>query len=156
MFCGDVSSMSSHRPPPGGFTPIDFGLDIPFVEHFFPTYERVTADGVDIGAWITDPCCNAGKMAHGAFLMALGDFATTRATFEQTGKHNRFTVHLNFSMNFYAPAPLGCWLEARARVARRGRSVIYTTCDYFADGEPVGRADAILKSSERRENNPDQ
>ena len=142
--------------PPEGFSPTDFGLRIPFVDNFFPTYERVNGERVDIGARVTPECCNAGGMAHGAFLMALGDFATTRAVFASVGSHNRFTVHLNFQMNFYAAAPLGVWLEARARVSRRGRDIIYTSCDYFADGEQIGHADAILKSSERRKARPDQ
>ena len=148
--------MPQDQPPPEGFSATDFDLDIPFVENFFPTFERVDDDGVTIGARVTGACCNAGQMAHGAFLMALGDFATTRATFEKVGRRNRFTVHLNFNINFYGPAPRGSWLEARARVTRQGRSIVYTNCDYFADGEPVGRADAILKSGERKKNNPDQ
>ena len=140
---------------PDGFLPIDFELQIPFVENFFPTYERVHDNGVDVGARVTKSVCNAGNMAHGAFLMALGDFATTRAAFERVERDQQFTVHLNFNMNFYAPAPLDSWVEARARVTRQGKSIVYTCCDFFADGSPVGRADAILKSTRRRKSTPD-
>lgn len=142
--------MSEIAPPPEGFSPTTFDLDIPFVTHFFQTYQRSHHQGVDIGTWVTENCCNAGGMAHGGLLMTLGDYATTKATFEVMGSCNRFTVHMNFNMNFYAPARLGAWVEARAKVNRQGSSVVYTSCDYYADGDLIGHADAILKSSERR------
>lgn len=137
---------------PEGFLPTQFGLTIPFVENFFPTFQRLHDDSVEISARVTEGCCNAGNMAHGAFLMAQGDFATTKATFEVVGSRNRFTVHLNFTMNFFAAAPLGSWLIASARISKLGESIVYTNCDYFADGALIGHAEAILKSSERRPN----
>jgi|SRR5210317_1445868 len=141
-------------PPPDGFLPTVFEHDIPFVNNFFQTYERHCDDCSEIGAWVTEECCNAGRMAHGAFLMAIGDFATTKATFRMMGTHNRFSVHMNFNMNFYAAAPKNSWLVAKARVTRAGSSIVYTTCDYYADGELIGHADAILKSTIRREKTP--
>ena len=142
--------MSVSDPVPEGFVPTNFGRKIPFSEHFFPTYEKLTDRGVIIGARVVPECCNAGAMAHGAFLMALGDYATTRATFAAVGTDNRFTVHINFTMNFYAPAVQGTWLEARADVERTGKSIIFVSCNYFADDEPIGHAQAVLKSSVRR------
>ena len=139
----------SFQPPPG-FVLIDSDNHIPFINNFFRFYECLREDGVTIGTLVSPEYCNAGRMAHGGFMLTLGDYATAKATFQVMGRHNRYTLHMNLAMNFFAPAPLDSWLEARARVTRAGKSVVFTTCEFFADGELVGKADAILKSSERK------
>jgi len=142
--------MSDPFQPPAGFVLIDSDSHIPFINNFFRFYERAEPDGVTIGTLVSPEYCNAGPMAHGGFLLTLGDYATAKATFRVMGRSNRYTVHMNLNMNFFAPAPMDSWLEARAKVDRAGKSVIFAGCEFFADGNLVGKADAILKSSERR------
>ena len=134
---------------PEGFSPSKFAMKVPFAEQFAPTYQKIHQDGVDIGAWVTKDVRNGGQMAHGGFLMTLGDIATGRAATAVMGD-DRFTVHLSFNMNFYAAAPVGAWIEARGRVNKRGRSIVYCSCDYYVNNQLIGRADAVLKSSEIR------
>jgi acyl-coenzyme A thioesterase PaaI-like protein len=112
-------------------------------------YHKVHEDGVDIGAWILDEYRNGGPMAHGGFLMTLGDIATGFAVNEVMGQ-DRFTVHVSFNMSFYAGVPVGSWLLVKASVGRRGRELVFAGCDYWVGDQRVGRGEAVLKSSPRR------
>lgn len=133
---------------PEGFSPCVFDVAVPFSDQL-KVYQRVHEDGVDIGAWILDEYRNGGPMAHGGFLMTLGDIATGCAVNEVMGQ-DRFTVHVSFNMSFYAGVPLGSWLLVKASVGRRGRELVFAGCDYWVGDQRVGRGDAVLKSSPRR------
>lgn len=130
---------------PKGFSPCRFEVPVPFSDGM-DLYHRVHAQGVVIGVWVQDKYRNGGQMAHGGFLMALGDIATGHATSELMGK-DRYTVHVSFNMNFYSSVPIGCWLEVHGRVNRSGREIVFASCDYIVDGVVLGRADAVLKSA---------
>jgi acyl-coenzyme A thioesterase PaaI-like protein len=130
---------------PKGFSPCRFEVPVPFSDGM-DLYHRVHDQGVVIGVWVQDKYRNGGQMAHGGFLMALGDIATGHATSELMGK-DRYTVHVSFNMNFYSSVPIGCWLEVHGKVNRRGREVVFASCEYLVDGALYGRADAVLKSS---------
>jgi acyl-coenzyme A thioesterase PaaI-like protein len=133
---------------PEGFSPCVFDVAVPFSDQL-KVYHRVHEDGVDIGAWILDEYRNGGPMAHGGFLMTLGDIATGFAVNEVMGQ-DRFTVHVSFNMSFYAGVPVGSWLLVRASVGRRGRELVFAGCDYWVGDQRVGRGEAVLKSSPRR------
>lgn len=145
--------MTSPRPVPAGFEPTHFPMRVPFAEKMGPTFQRLVPNGIDIGAWVTDDNRNGGKMAHGGFLMTLGDIASGRAAVIATDIHH-FTVHVSFTMNFYAAAPLGSWVEVHARIERQGKSMLFCHCDYFADGAKIGTATTVLKSSVIRRAEP--
>lgn len=141
--------MATTHPIPAGFEPTQYALPVPFAEGIGPTYQRLVENGIDIGAWVTQDRRNGGKMAHGGFLMTLGDIASGRAAIEAMGA-DRFTVHVSFTMNFYGAASLGSWVEVHARIQRQGKSMLFCNCDYFADGEKIGNASTVMKSSELR------
>ena len=138
----------SKRFVPEGFVPCAFEVPVPFVDNL-EVYYREHADSVDIGAWVLDDYRNGGPMAHGGFLMTLGDIATGHAVSMRKGI-NRFSVHISFNMNFYTSVPVGAWLEVRAKVTKEGRELVFSTCDYVVDGQVVGHADAVMKSAEIR------
>lgn len=130
---------------PDGFTPTQFSRRIPFIELIGPTFMRYTPEGgVDVGAWVTEDNRNGGRMAHGAFLITLADMATARLAINEAGPE-RGAVHISLSMDFFAPAPVGTWVEARARIDRKGSSILFLGCDFYVDNEKIGRATAVMK-----------
>lgn len=137
-----------NRTIPEGFSPCRFEVPVPFSDAM-DLYHCAHDHGVVIGIWVEDKYRNGGQMAHGGFLMALGDIATGHATSELMGK-DRYTVHVSFNMNFYSSVPIGCWLEVHGKVNRRGREVVFASCEYLVDDKVYGRADAVLKSSPPR------
>ena len=137
--------MLSKRAIPDGFTPCRFEVPVPFSDAM-DLYHRVHDQGIVIGIWVDEHYRNGGQMAHGGFLMALGDIATGHATSELMGT-DRYTVHVSFNMNFYSSVPIGCWLEVHGKVNRRGREIVFASCDYIVNGAVLGHADAVLKSA---------
>jgi acyl-coenzyme A thioesterase PaaI-like protein len=131
------------RQVPEGFTPTKFRIPVPFVELVGPTWMRVLPDGAGAGAgaWVGDPVRNGGNMAHGGYLLTLADIATVRAA-NTTLAANEYVLPVNLSMGFYAPALLAAWVEARARVERKGRSMIFSTCNFYVGDENIGHASA--------------
>jgi hypothetical protein len=39
----------------------------------------------------------------------------------------------------------GAWVEARARVERKGRSMIFSSCNFYVGDEKIGHASAVMK-----------
>ena len=130
---------------PEGFAPAVFLRPVPFIELIGPTFLRYGEAGIDAGAWITEANRNGGQMAHGAFLLALADMATGRLATVTAGP-GYSAVHISLGMEFFAPAPLGAWVEARARLDRKGTSIIFCGCDFYVGTEKIGRATAVLKT----------
>jgi uncharacterized protein (TIGR00369 family) len=134
-----------HHDIPAGFEPAQFRMQVPFIDLVGPVYMRLSDGGCDIGARVEQRHRNGGRIAHGGFLMTLADIATARAA-ALLLPDDRANLHVNISMDFYAAAPLGSWVEARARVERQGKSMTFCNCDFFVDGAKVGHATAVLKS----------
>lgn len=139
--------MSKHSIPEG-FVRCRFEVPVPFSDNL-EVYHRVYDDGVTIGAWVLEDYRNGGPMAHGGFLMTLGDMATGHAVNQVKGT-KRFTVHISFNMHFYSVVPVGAWVEVNARVTKEGRELVFANCDYVVAGKIVGHADAVMKSAEIR------
>lgn len=140
----DSTKMEMGKDIPEGFTPTQFRVPVPFTDLIGPTWTRLLTDGADVGAWVTESVRNGGQMAHGAFLMALADSATARAA-NTTLAPDQYVLHVNLSMDFFAPAPVGTWVEARARVERKGSSMLFCGCGFYVGEEKIANATAVMK-----------
>jgi acyl-coenzyme A thioesterase PaaI-like protein len=129
---------------PEGFAPSEFSRRVPFAERIGPTYMRYTEAGIDVGAWVTEENRNGGQMAHGAFLIALADMATARLAVNAAGA-GQGAVHISLSMDFFSAAPVGSWVIARGHIDRKGKSILFCSCDFYVGTENIGRATAVMK-----------
>lgn len=139
---------------PPGFAPADFGWPVPFLELIGDLYIKNTEDGVVAGTWVTDKKRNGAQMAHGGLLLTLADLATGYAGYQLVEK-GQFLVHVSLSMDFYAPAPVGAWVEARVKMESQGKSIFNAACEFFVEEKKIGHARAILKSTRRIGSPPD-
>jgi len=86
---------------------------------------------------------NAAGSVHGGMLMAFTDMAmsqTARAGTPATGSN---TITLN--CDFVGPARLHDVIEARARVTRRARTVVFLSAELFANDRLILVANGLWK-----------
>lgn len=127
---------------PPGYTRID--VHIPFLELLGPFYQCLDGGAEVIGLRVEPRHCNLQRIAHGGLTAALADIVTGRAVFLSQGtRQPTLTVTLN--TEFHGKAPLGCWLEGRARLERKGSSLAFASAELFADGARIGRASGVFK-----------
>jgi uncharacterized protein (TIGR00369 family) len=81
------------------------------------------AGGVDLAFRVGEKHLNPNGIVHGGMLMTLADQALGIMVWRSIDQKPCATITLN--CNFLAPAKLGDWLEARAEITRRGRSVVF-------------------------------
>lgn len=136
------------RTVPPGFAPADFGWPVPFLELIGDLHIKETEAGIVAGTWVTDEKRNGAQMAHGGLLLTLADLATGYAGYRLV-EEGQFLVHVSLSMDFYAPAPVGAWVEARVKMESQGKSIFNAACEFFVEEKKIGHARAILKSTRR-------
>ncbi len=127
--------------PPEGFTPISSSN--PFGTAVGPVYELQNDEGWVRGVVIEDRHANRGGVAHGGMLMSFADIVSARAAMEVTNE--RF-VTLRLAADFVAPAPIGLWLEGRAKVTKQKGSTLFIACRLEAAGKLILRASAVFKT----------
>jgi uncharacterized protein (TIGR00369 family) len=92
-----------------------------------PFWERARpgedGGGVDIAFLVGEQHLNSNGIVHGGMLMTFVDQAIGATVWRSIDRKPCATITLN--CNFLAPAKLGDWLEARAEITRRGRSVVF-------------------------------
>lgn len=115
-----------------------------FVAHIGPLHVRRDADGPCIGLRLRPYHCNPFGEAHGGLLAAMADFVCAYHTLcgpEPTPSVT--TIQLGTQM--IAGAHLGDWLEGRATIRRKGRSIAHVSCDFHVDGRPIAHAEAVFR-----------
>jgi uncharacterized protein (TIGR00369 family) len=127
---------------PAGYHRI--AVHIPFLELLGPFYERPDGDDEVVGLRVEPRHCNLQGIAHGGLTAALADIVTGRAVFLSQGTKQP-TLTITLHTEFHGKAPLGGWLEGRARLERKGSSIAFASAELFADGERIGRASAVFK-----------
>lgn len=79
---------------------------------------------------IADKHMNAGGSVHGGMLMTLADVAMGRTARLATDAASGSTVSLN--CDFVGPGRLGDLVEARVRVTRRARTMVFVSAELWA------------------------
>lgn len=102
-----------------------------FFDVIGPVWRRRDADQTVHYAFRAGPGHENGNgVVHGGMLMALADHTLGSLVYESAGRKLCSTLSLN--SNFLAPARAGDWVEARARIVRRGRGVVFVDGDVLA------------------------
>jgi uncharacterized protein (TIGR00369 family) len=105
---------------PPGFAPM--AGSSPFGTLIGPIYERDDAEGFVRAMRLRAEHANLGGVVHGGVLMAFADVILGTVAYRAAGRPG---VSIRLVTDFLAPARPGDWLEARARVVRATRSVMF-------------------------------
>jgi uncharacterized protein (TIGR00369 family) len=92
---------------------------------------------------VEDRHMNCAGTVHGGMLMSLADIAMSRAARAGTGAGNSSTVSL--SCDFVGPGKLGDVIEARVRVTRRTRTIVFLSADIISAGRTLLVASGVWK-----------
>ncbi len=85
--------------------------------------------------FIVDPRhLNASGTVHGGMLMSFADISMSRTA--RLGSGARASTTISMSCDFVSPARLGDVVEARVRVTRHTRSVVFLMGDLLVNDSP--------------------
>ena len=125
----------------------DEGQSFPFLEYCGitrPAFGKGTCTAV------VEPrqeLLNSLGIAHGGLVTTLADAAMGGAS-RSVQSGSRVVVTVNMQMSFFAPARGR--LEAKARVVKQTRTLIFAECDVFsASGDLAARATGVFRTLER-------
>jgi len=106
---------------------------------------RLPADGEvrRFALVIADKHMNGSGYVHGGLLMTFADVAMSQTSRAVSGAETCSTVSL--TCDFVGPAKLGEILEARVRVTRHTRTMVFLSADIEVDGRPVAVATGLWK-----------
>ncbi|HSV35013.1 MAG TPA: PaaI family thioesterase [Ramlibacter sp.] len=130
----------NHQPaPPEGFERMPtFG---PFHEAQGPMYSRLSDGVMTVGMWVQDKHRNRLQMMHGGMVCTLADTATHWAA-RHTRQPKGSMLTTNLSVSLMGNAAPGEWVEARVKVLRAGRSVVFTHCEISCEDRVIAQATA--------------
>ncbi len=121
------------RPPPSGF--VAASRNSPYTAMIGPLYEIPGDDQGRRGFWVLDRHINNAGIIHGGMLMSFADTLLGRAV-SNSGAGMAVTLHM--TTDFVGPAHLGDWIEGKAGVVRRTRTMV------FVEGEIVTRKRLVM------------
>lgn len=116
-----------------------------FIETNGPLYGRVDNGRFSLGIRVEDRHCNTNGICHGGMLTFLADLTQALGIFMQADAP-RFLPTISLQTDFIAPAPMGSWVEGRAKVLRTTRSLIFSQGLLTADDTLVARISGIYKN----------
>ena len=86
---------------------------------------------------------NSSGSLHGGVLMTFADIAMSQTSRAATGAESCSTVSL--SCDFIGPGKLGDVLEARVRVTRRTRTMVFLSAEIVCGERMLGTATGLWK-----------
>ena len=140
--------MSNHDIP-SGFRLLN--RNSPFSDLTGPYYEQVDENGKHtvLGIRLTNEHLNKIGVAHGGTMMTIADNAFGDAILAHYDVPVAFvTVTLN--SEFMSPAKAGDWVEARVKINRAGKRMIFASCALTVEGKNVFNASGVFSLIEKR------
>lgn len=119
-----------------------------FGRHVGPLYRLSSEDAYRFGFVVESKHMNAAGTVHGGMLMGLADVAMSRTTREVTGAVTCSTVAL--SCDFLAPGKLGDLVEARVRITRQTRTMVFLSATVSAGDRQLLVAQGVWKIGQGR------
>jgi uncharacterized protein (TIGR00369 family) len=108
-----------------------------FNQYVGPLYRLPDGDGGAVKRFVfkaADKHMNGAGTVHGGMLMSFADVAMSRTSRLVTGARSCSTVALN--CDFVGPGKLGDIVEARVRVTRKARTMVFLSAELVA-GERI-------------------
>ncbi|MGH8446909.1 MAG: PaaI family thioesterase [Solimonas sp.] len=116
-----------------------------FVAHIGPFHaRRESGGGLCIGTYLRAEHCNPFGEAHGGFLAAMADFVCAYHTLRGPDPTPSVTT-VQLGTQMIASARLGEWLEGRATIRRKGRTIAHVGCDFTVGDRLVAHAEAVFR-----------
>jgi uncharacterized protein (TIGR00369 family) len=121
--------------------------EIPFVgynKYIGPLYRLPDEGGLHRFCFrVEERHMNCAGTVHGGMLMSLADIAMSRAARDGTDAQNSSTVSL--SCDFVGPGKLADVIEARVRVTRRTRTIVFLSAEILSAGRTLLVASGVWK-----------
>jgi uncharacterized protein (TIGR00369 family) len=114
-----------------------------FIAHVGPLWRRRDGDGVSLGFHVEDKHLNRRGVVQGGMLATLADRAMGLASRLSNDGMPQTTIQLE--LHYLDAAQLGEFVEARCRVSKRSRYVIFMGADVLAGDRLVATARGIWK-----------
>lgn len=114
-----------------------------FNSHIGPLYRLAGPDAYRFAFVVQEKHLNAAGAVHGGMLMGLADIAMSRTARIVAGGPACSTIAL--SCDFLAPGRLGDLVEARVRVARRARTMVFLSAEISSGDRMLLTAQGVWK-----------
>jgi uncharacterized protein (TIGR00369 family) len=128
--------------PPAGFE--TWQAERYFYGTIGPIFMRYAEERISLGFRVGEKHVNAAEICHGGMLVTVVDIQMGLGANVDLGI-NGFTVTVNLTTDFLAAARLGQWVQGQNKVVKQTRSLIFSEGLLTVDGEPILRANAVLK-----------
>lgn len=105
-----------------------------YTRHVGPFYRLADADGGAVKRFafvVAEKHMNAAGSVHGGMLMSLADLAMSRTARLASGAESCSTVSLN--CEFVGPGRLGDAIEARVRITRVARTMVFLSAELVSN-----------------------
>ncbi len=132
--------MTAFTPPEGYREMLGPGT---FRERIGPLYFKRDGEEYSYAFQALDYHTNGSGVIHGGMMMSFMDEILGVTAWRAIGKKRCATISLN--SNFVAAVKTGDWLEAKARVVRRGISVMFLRGELLVSDQVVFTADGVWK-----------
>ena len=113
-----------------------------------PLWSRREGDDWAYGLQVRAQHLNPAGMLHGGALLTLVDHALSTVAWQAAGRVPCLTLQLD--SHFLASVAEGGFVEVRARITQRTRSLLFLQGLASVDGAPVLQAQAIMKAAPLR------
>lgn len=111
-----------------------------------PLYLKHEGALVQLGFRVEPRHCNPMRNCHGGMLASFADMVLPLSVQRKAPEVGwRFLPTINLTLDYLAPAPLGCWVQGEAQVLRSTRSLVFAQALITADGAPCVRVSGIFK-----------
>lgn len=114
-----------------------------FVAHVGPFWAKEAGDVTRLGFIADDRHRNRGGNVQGGMIATLADRAMGQAGRTETGELPHVTIQLD--MHYLDATRIGEFVEARSRVVRRTRHLLFIDAEILANGRLVAEARGIWK-----------
>jgi uncharacterized protein (TIGR00369 family) len=133
--------------PPDGLPEDAQEIAIPGFNRFVgPVYRLADSEDGALRRYafrIEEKHMNAAGTVHGGMLMTVADIAMAQTSRQDSGATRGNTVSLN--CDFVGPGRLGEIVEARVRVTRRARTMVFLSAELFAQDRLLLVASGLWK-----------
>lgn len=138
----------SATPVPAGYRQLDRNSQ--FSDLTGPYYGKQPGGATfSMGMLIEEKHINSLGVVHGGALMTLADNAVGDAAEEALNEPDSL-VTVSMNSEFLNPAKLGDWVEAQARVLKKGGRLVFVDCLLSAGGKPILHASAVMARVNRK------
>ena len=116
-------------------------------DHIGPFFFTLEGEHPRTAFRVQEHNCNAHDSVHGGVLMAFADYTLCMGA---NGGENESVITVSLNSEFTAPAFKDDLIVGKGKVVRRGKSMVFVSCELFANEQVVLMASAVVKLLKKR------